>query len=53
MIDEIEQVASRSKAPLLLMGPTGTGKSQLARRIYELKRVKRQVKGEFVEVMPR
>ena len=50
MIDEIEQVASRSKAPLLLMGPTGAGKSQLARRIYELKRVKRQVKGEFVEV---
>ena len=38
MIDEIEQVALRSRAPLLLMGPTGAGKSQLARRIYELKR---------------
>jgi len=50
MIDEIEQVASRSKAPLLLMGPTGAGKSQLARRIFELKQVKRQVKGAFVEV---
>lgn len=50
MIDEIEQVAVRSKAPVLLMGPTGAGKSQLARRIYELKRLKHQVKGAFVEV---
>jgi transcriptional regulatory protein RtcR len=50
MIDEIEQVAGRSKAPVLLMGPTGAGKSQLARRIYELKRLKHQVKGPFVEV---
>lgn len=50
LIDEIEQVAARSRAPMLLMGPTGAGKSQLARRIYELKRLKRQVKGPFVEV---
>ena len=50
MIDEIEQVATRSKAPVLLMGPTGAGKSQLARRIYDLKRLKHQVKGAFVEV---
>lgn len=50
MIDEIEQVAVRSRAPLLLMGPTGAGKSQLARRIFELKRLKHQVSGEFVEV---
>ncbi|HEY5710551.1 MAG TPA: RNA repair transcriptional activator RtcR [Allosphingosinicella sp.] len=50
IIDEIEQVAVRSKAPMLLMGPTGAGKSQLARRIYELKRLKRQVGGDFVEV---
>jgi transcriptional regulatory protein RtcR len=50
MIDEIEQVAGRSRAPLLLMGPTGAGKSQLARRIYELKRLRHQVQGGFVEV---
>lgn len=50
MIDEIEQVASRTRAPILLMGPTGAGKSQLARRIFELKKVKRQLNGRFVEV---
>lgn len=50
MIGEIEQVAIRSPAPLLLMGATGAGKSQLARRIYELKRLKHQVSGPFVEV---
>jgi len=50
MIDEIEQVATRSRSPVLLMGPTGAGKSQLARRIYDLKRLKHQVKGAFVEV---
>ena len=50
MIDEIEQVALRSRAPVLLMGPTGAGKSLLARRIYELKKAKHQVAGPFVEV---
>lgn len=50
MIDEIEQVALRSRSPLLLMGPTGAGKSQLARRIFDLKRLKHQLSGEFVEV---
>ncbi|SFN47430.1 transcriptional regulatory protein RtcR [Formivibrio citricus] len=50
MIEEIERVAVRSKAPLLLIGPTGAGKSFLARRLYELKRQRRQLAGEFVEV---
>lgn len=50
MIERIEQVAVRSKAPILLMGPTGAGKSHLARRIYELKHARHQVKGPFVEV---
>jgi transcriptional regulatory protein RtcR len=50
LIDEIEQVAIHSAAPLLLSGPTGSGKSNLARRIYELKRDRRQVAGPFVEV---
>jgi transcriptional regulatory protein RtcR len=50
MIDEIEQVALRSRSTILLMGPTGAGKSRLARRIYELKRLKHQIGGAFVEV---
>ncbi len=50
MIDRIEQVAIRSKSSILLTGPTGAGKSQLARRIYELKIARHQIKGPFVEV---
>jgi transcriptional regulatory protein RtcR len=34
----------------LLIGPTGAGKSRLARRIYQLKKVRHAVKGEFVDV---
>jgi transcriptional regulatory protein RtcR len=50
VITEIEQVAVRSRAPILLMGPTGAGKSFLARRVFELKKARRQVDGPFVEV---
>jgi transcriptional regulatory protein RtcR len=50
LIDRIEQVAIATRDPLLLMGPTGAGKSRLARRIFELKKVRRTVKGEFVDV---
>ena len=34
LIETIERVAVRSEEPILLTGPTGAGKSQLARRIY-------------------
>jgi transcriptional regulatory protein RtcR len=50
MIDQIEKVTIRSRAPVLLTGPTGAGKSQLAKRIYELKKAQRQVSGAFIEV---
>ena len=50
LIEKIERVAIRSKHPILLTGPTGAGKSQLARRIYELKKANRQVSGAFVDV---
>lgn len=50
MIERIEQVAGRSRAPMLLVGPTGAGKSFLARRVYELKRQRQRVTGRFVEV---
>lgn len=32
------------------MGPTGAGKSRLARRIFELKKIRHAVEGEFVDV---
>jgi transcriptional regulatory protein RtcR len=50
LMDRIEQVALGSQAPMLLMGPTGAGKSQLARRIYELKKARNKLPGELVEV---
>ncbi|MFT5509091.1 MAG: transcriptional regulatory protein RtcR [Hyphomicrobiaceae bacterium] len=50
MIDQIEQVTIRSDAPILLSGPTGAGKTQLARRIYELKKARHRVQGSLVEV---
>jgi transcriptional regulatory protein RtcR len=50
MIEEFERVAIRSTAPMLLMGPTGAGKSFLSRRIHQLKKSTHQVAGKFVDV---
>ncbi len=50
MIERIETVAMRSREPILLMGPTGAGKSHLARRVYEVKQGRRLLEGRFVEV---
>lgn len=50
LIDRIEHVALATRDPLLLTGPTGAGKSRLAKRIYELKKSRHAIKGEFVDV---
>ncbi|MEQ2026963.1 RNA repair transcriptional activator RtcR [Xenorhabdus szentirmaii] len=50
LIDQVERVALRSAAPILLTGPTGAGKSFLARRIYQLRQSRHLIKGQFVEV---
>jgi transcriptional regulatory protein RtcR len=50
LIERIEQVAKNSTDPVLITGPTGAGKSNLARRIYDLKKSRRQLKGDFIEV---
>ena len=50
LIEQIEHVAVRSRDPILLTGPTGAGKSRLARRVYELKKQRRQFDGPLVEV---
>lgn len=49
-IEEIERVAVSSKAPIFLTGPTGAGKSMLAKRIFELKKSRHQISGSFVDV---
>jgi len=50
LIDELEVVATRSRDPILLGGETGTGKTALCRRIYELKRARQHLAGELVAV---
>lgn len=50
LIEQIEHVAIHSTHPILLTGPTGAGKSQLAKRIFELKQQRRQITGKLVEV---
>lgn len=50
LIAELEAVAAVSRDPILLTGPTGAGKSRLARRVYELKRQRGLAEGELVEV---
>ncbi|MBW9107868.1 RNA repair transcriptional activator RtcR [Paraburkholderia phenoliruptrix] len=50
LIEQLERVAARSRAPMLLVGPTGAGKSFLARRVYELKRARHRLAGPFIEV---
>ena len=50
LIARIEHVATTTRSPLLLLGPTGAGKSRLARRIYELKKARQRITGPLVEV---
>lgn len=50
LIAQIEKVVVATESPILLSGPTGAGKSHLAKRIFELKRIRKLVTGELVEV---
>ena len=50
LIETIERVAVRSTKPLLLSGPTGAGKTQLASLIYDLRKRNCALKGKFVKV---
>lgn len=50
IIQQIEQVSIRSTAPILLTGPTGAGKTQLANRIFELRKQRSLIGGRMVAV---
>lgn len=50
LIECLERMCATNRAPIVLMGPTGAGKSELARRIYELLKARNIVTGPFVEV---
>ncbi|MEM6790698.1 MAG: RNA repair transcriptional activator RtcR [Myxococcota bacterium] len=50
LVASLEQVALRSREPILLTGPTGAGKTHLARQIDTLLRSRRQLEGPLVEV---
>ncbi|MFK7770386.1 MAG: RNA repair transcriptional activator RtcR [Mariniblastus sp.] len=50
LIERIEKVVVTTDSPILLSGPTGAGKSQLAKRIFELKKIRKLVSGDLVEV---
>jgi transcriptional regulatory protein RtcR len=50
LIDRIEQVAMATRDSLLITGPTGAGKSRLARRIYDLKKHRHSIAGPFQEI---
>jgi transcriptional regulatory protein RtcR len=49
-ITKIEKISLRSEEPILLMGDTGVGKSDLAERIHALCVRRHKVEGPFVEV---
>ncbi len=50
MIEQLEKVSLLSKEPMLITGATGAGKTQLVKRIFELKQQRGQISGKFVVV---
>lgn len=50
LMARLETVALKTSDPILLTGPTGAGKSALARRIYDLKQARHLIEGQYVEV---
>lgn len=49
-IEEMEEVAILAEHPILITGPTGAGKSVLAKQIFKLKEKRHQLSGNFISV---
>jgi len=50
LIKELVKVSRRSTDPILLLGPTGSGKTFLAKNIYKVRQKDSQVNGNFIAV---
>ncbi len=50
LISQLETVAIRAIEPILLTGPTGAGKSALAKRLFMLKKHRQALRGDLVSV---
>jgi transcriptional regulatory protein RtcR len=50
MVSKLQKIASKSRSPIVLMGPTGAGKTAMARRLHRVKEEHGLLNGEFVEV---
>jgi transcriptional regulatory protein RtcR len=50
MVSKLQKVASKSRSAILLMGPTGAGKTAMARRLHSVKNDSGLLNGAFVEV---
>lgn len=50
LIEQLEKVSILSEEPMLITGATGAGKTQLVKRIFELKKHRGQISGNLVVV---
>ena len=50
LIEVISKVSIKSNAPILITGPSGVGKTRLAKLIYDWKKQYHKVYGKFVDV---
>lgn len=50
LIEQLARVSMNSNDPILITGPSGVGKTRLARLVYEWKKSNCRVMGQFVEL---
>ena len=50
MIAQLEKVSIRSEEPILITGPTGAGKSHLAKKVFELRKKLSNLEGKFIAI---